>query len=130
MRVSIIKDSGTVNVDGEGYPVDCTGLPADFHALQWDGTSGEIEYRMVACSHCGGRNKKPNLFINDMTSYLPYVDAWTKAKEAARVLAEVQAEAAALAAAQAKAAHDKAMADAADEAAARAAEKAAANAAG
>lgn len=105
MRVSIIKDNGTVNVDGEAYAVDCTSLPADFHALQWDGTSGEIEYRMTVCSHCNARSKKPNLFINDMTAYLPYVDAWTVSKEAARVAAaEAQAEAAALQGAQANAA--------------------------
>ncbi len=88
MRVTIIKDNGTVTVDGESYPVDCSGLPADFHALQWDGASGEIEYRTVVCSHCGTRSKKPNLFINDMTPYLPYVDAWTVAKETARVAHE------------------------------------------
>lgn len=82
MRVTIIKDDNAVNVDGERHTVDCGKLPADFHALQWDGTSGEIEYRMTACNHCGGRNKKPNLFVNDMTPYLAYVDAWGVAKAA------------------------------------------------
>lgn len=107
MRVTIIRDDNKVVVDGEGYTVDCTALPVDFHALQWDGTSGEVEYRMTVCSHCSTRSKKPNLFVNDMTPYLPYVDAWTAAKataaaviaaheEATRVLAEVQAEATAL----------------------------------
>src|SRR5712671_4103953 len=91
MRVSIIKDNNTVNVDGEAYAVDCTGLPADFHALQWYDVHGEIEYRMVMCTHCNSRSKKPNLFINDMTPYLAYVDAWTRAKEAAH---GVQADAA------------------------------------
>lgn len=86
MRVTIIKDNGTVNVDGESYPVDCSGLPPDFHALQWNGAHGEIEYRMVVCSHCNTRSKKPNLFINDMTPYLAYVDAWTISKEAAEAL--------------------------------------------
>lgn len=98
MRVTIIRDDNTVLVDGEGYTVDCTPLPADFHALQWDGTSGEVEYRMTVCSHCNTRSKKPNLFVNDMTPYLSYVDAWTKAKaaaiEAAEKLAKAQAEAA------------------------------------
>lgn len=98
MRVSIIKDNNTVNVDGEAYAVDCTGLPVDFHALQWDGTSGEIEYRMVVCSHCSTRSKKPNVFINDMTSYLPYVDAWTVAKQAADGLRRAADAAAELAA--------------------------------
>ena len=92
MRVTIIRDDNTVSVDGEGYGVDCTPLPADFHALQWDGTSGEVEYRMMACSHCNTRSKKPNLFVNDMTPYLPYVDAWTAAKAAAIEAARVAQE--------------------------------------
>lgn len=111
MRVTIIRDDNTVSVDGEGYAVDCTGLPADFHALQWDGTSGEVEYRTVVCSHCNTRSRKPNLFVNDMTPYLAYVDAWTKAK--------TEAEAA-----------KQAMHDAMTKAAFEASQKAAADAAG
>lgn len=93
MRVTIIRDNDTVNVDGVAYTVDCSKLPADFHALQWNGTSGEIEYRMVVCAHCNTRSKKPNLFINDMTPYQPYVDAWGVAKAAALAAATEQAAA-------------------------------------
>jgi hypothetical protein len=99
MRVTIIKDDNAVNVDGERHTVDCSGLPADFHALQWDGTIGEIEYRMVACSHCGGRNKKPNALISDLAPYSVYVDGWHVAKAAAeKAYAEAKAEAEAKAA--------------------------------
>lgn len=93
MRVTIIKDSNIVNVDGEAYAVDCTGLPVDFHALQWDGTGGEIEYRTTVCGHCNTRSKKPNLFVNDMTPYLAYVDAWTASKEHAAITARQAATA-------------------------------------
>lgn len=93
MRVTIIRDDNTVLVDGEAYAVDCSSFPADFHALQWEGISGEVEYRTVVCSHCNTRSKKPNLFVNDMTPYLPYVDAWTKAKQAA--IEEIRRQAAA-----------------------------------
>lgn len=83
MRVTIIRDDNTVVVQGERHTVDCSTLPADFHALQWDGASGEVEYRMVKCDHCGGRNKEPNLRISDLAPYQPYIDAWGVAKVAA-----------------------------------------------
>lgn len=110
MRVIIIRDDNTVLVDGEAHAVDCSSLPTDFHALQWDGTSGEVEYRMVVCSHCNTRSRKPNLFVNDMTPYLPYVDAWTKAKIAAEAAMQAIHDAATKAAFEAS---QKAQADAA-----------------
>lgn len=80
MRVTIIKDGNRVSVDGEPYAVDCSGLPADFHALQWDGSRGEVEYRLTVCDHCNARSKKPNEFITDLAPYQTYVDAWHAAK--------------------------------------------------
>lgn len=102
MRVTIIKDDNAVNLDGMRRTVDCTDLPADFHALQWGGTSGEVEYRMTRCDHCSARSKKGNVLISDLSPYQKYVDAWHV--EDARVRAEQAAAlAAALAAAEAKA---------------------------
>lgn len=95
MRVVIIKDDSAVNVDGVLQTVDLSDLPADFHALQWDGTSGEVEYRVTRCEHCSARSKKGNVLISDLSPYQKYVDAWGVAK--------ATAEAAALAAAQEKA---------------------------
>lgn len=83
MRLTVIRDDNSVSVNGERHTVDCSTLPADFHALQWDGASGEVEYRMVKCDHCGGRSKEPNLRVADITSYQPYIDAWGVAKLAA-----------------------------------------------
>lgn len=82
MRVTIIADDNRVKVDGESHTVNCSDLPADFHALQWDGASGEVEYRTVRCEHCGGRNKKPNMPISDLSPYQKFVDAWRVAKAA------------------------------------------------
>ncbi len=82
-RVIIIRDGNTVIVDGERHEVDCSNLPGDFHALQWNGTSGEIEYAAVRCEHCGVRSKKANEFIRDLAPFQPYVDAWQQAKTAA-----------------------------------------------
>ncbi len=76
MRVTIIKDDNKVLVDGVGYVVDCKMLPLDFHALQWDGAKGEIEFKAMRCSHCGARSKKGNEFITDLGPYTKYVDAW------------------------------------------------------
>jgi hypothetical protein len=101
MRVVIIKDDNAVNVDGVRRTVDLGDLPADFHAMQWYDTWGEIEYRMVNCEHCGGRNKKPNLVTGDLSPYQKYVDAWhvedarVKAAEAAEALARAEAASAA-----------------------------------
>lgn len=89
MRVTIVKDDNTVIVDGKSQTVDCTSLPVDFHALQWDGAHGEIEYSLVVCDHCHGRNKKPNEMISDLAPYSRFVDAW---KVAAVAAAEKEAE--------------------------------------
>lgn len=83
MRVTILKDDNKVMVDGEGHTVDCSDLPANFHALQWTDNHGEIEYGMVRCEHCGGRSKKPNETIAGIGIYQVYVDRWHEAKAAA-----------------------------------------------
>jgi hypothetical protein len=45
MRLTIIRDMGLVHIDGRGHDEqDMTGVPESVHALQWDGTSGEIEF--------------------------------------------------------------------------------------
>lgn len=101
MRVTIIKETNTVVIDGEVHHVDCSSLPADFHALQWDGTHGEIEYCMTRCDHCGARSRKANEIISDASPYNAFVEAWKVAKaeaiaaaEAAKAEAKAKAEAA------------------------------------
>jgi hypothetical protein len=83
MRVTIIKDDNKVAIDGVAYSVDCKMLPLDFHALQWDGTRGEIEFKVTRCAHCGARSKKGNETITDLSPYTKHVDAWNVAKATA-----------------------------------------------
>lgn len=80
MKITIVKDDNAVIVDGEHHTVDCTALPADFHALQWDGVRGEIEHGAVRCDHCGVRSKKGNVTVSDTSAYQPYIDKWREAK--------------------------------------------------
>lgn len=105
----IVREDNRVIVDGVSRTVNCSSLPADFHALHWDGVTGEIEYSAVRCPHCAATSKKLNSVTTDIAPYQPYVNAWNvedarvKAEEAARVKAEEAAKqqrAAAFAAAQ------------------------------
>lgn len=97
MKLTIIKEDNAVIVDGERHTVDCSDLPADFHALQWDGAYGEIEYTAARCVHCGARSKKGNASIAGLELYQKYVNEWAVAKaiaDTARIEAEKQADAA------------------------------------
>lgn len=42
--LTIIKDDKFVNVDGVGLTLDAVVLPANVHAIQWNGSTGWIEY--------------------------------------------------------------------------------------
>lgn len=84
MRVTIIKDDNAVNVDGVRRTVDLNALPAEVHAVQWDGIKGEVEYRMTRCDHCGARQKRGNEFITDLSPYQTYVDGWNVADAEAK----------------------------------------------
>lgn len=92
MRVIIIREDNAVVIDGERHIVDCSDLPTDFHALQWDGEYGEIEHSAVRCSHCGVQSKKHNEMVFDMAPYKDHIDRWHVAKaEAAAKEAEEHA---------------------------------------
>ena len=86
MKVSIIKEDGTVVKDGVAYTgLDLSALPSEFHALQWDGDSGDLETK--------DGNKNPiNADITDFSPYQFCLDAWQ---------VEYDAEQAAIAAAKA-----------------------------
>lgn len=66
MRVTIIKSSNQVYVDGEMFNIDLSGLPDDFHAMQWYGDHGEIE----TVGH-----SKPNQKITDIEPWTLYLEA-------------------------------------------------------
>lgn len=82
MRVTIVKDDNIVIVDGVARVVDCSALPENFHALQWDGSRGEVEYAATRCGHCGARSKKGNDILSELGEYQVYVDRWKAAEEA------------------------------------------------
>lgn len=86
-RITIIKDDSFVGIDGEFYKVDCSDLPANFHALQWYGNEGEVEWK--------GNPKPQNTFITSLQSYQKYIDRWNQAKDKheAELAANLAAEA-------------------------------------
>lgn len=79
MRLTIIKSDNVVGVDGLFVPVDCSGLPEHFHALQWEGSDagysgeGEVEW--------SGKPKPPNTQITDLGEYYSYVVAWRSERD-------------------------------------------------
>ncbi len=67
MRLTIIKEDNMVYVDKVAKEVDCSDLPQDFHALQWNGESGWIEFV---------NNYKAPEQITSIEAYQKYIDAW------------------------------------------------------
>ena len=92
MHLTIIKSDNVVGLDGEFLTVDCSALPTNFHALQWDGPAdgvgGEGEAEWV------GKPKPANTAIVDLGDYYAYVERWQAAK--ARLQTEAAAREAAL----------------------------------
>lgn len=69
--LTIIKDDGFVSVDGVGIDsIDCSSLAANVHAVQFDGTNGEVEYN----------DGTANLAITAISDYSAITDLWTSAK--------------------------------------------------
>ncbi|WP_025039862.1 hypothetical protein [Nitrosospira briensis] len=69
MRVTIIRDDGVVGVAGIFRPVDLSALPAGIRAVQWNGTSGHIEYDGAA-----------NTALDSITDFKPFIERWTTAQ--------------------------------------------------
>ena len=69
--LTIIKDDEFVKVDGFGLEsIDCSSLAANVHAIQFDGTNGEVEYN----------DGTDNLAITAISDYSTITDLWTSAK--------------------------------------------------
>jgi len=92
MRFTIIRDTNTVAVDSLAFEVDCSALPFDVHAVQWDGARGEVEYKLHHCEHCKARSKKPNELFTDPAPYQPLLDAWEAKRRTMLEEARLQAE--------------------------------------
>lgn len=83
MKVTIIKSDNTVYIDGVVAHVDCSEFPRYFHALQWDGVTGEVEFVTDNDGH-----RMPNLKISDISAFQHWLN------EHAREIAKAEAEAA------------------------------------
>ena len=62
--LTIVKDDKFVAVDGEGLFLDAVVLAANVHAVQFDGTNGEIEYN----------DGTPNEAITSISAYSTITD--------------------------------------------------------
>jgi hypothetical protein len=83
MRLTIIKSDNLVLVEEQPNVIDCSDLPEEFHALQWYGAWGEVEFEtdFNPVDENGnptnaGPFKKPNERITDLAPYQKYIDAW------------------------------------------------------
>lgn len=68
--LTIIKTDNKVGIDGDFLEIDCSSLPENFHALQWNQNEsiGEIEWK--------GNPKPINTVITSLDDYQSFVDAW------------------------------------------------------
>ena len=80
MNVCIVKEDKAVMVDGEVMNFDFD-LPSNVWAIQWNGTTGEIEFN----------DGSPNEVITDFSAYQSFVDGHATEKQR---LADVEAQAA------------------------------------
>ena len=73
IRLTIIKNDNLVGIDGKFTTIDCSSLPSNLHAVQWDAVNsvGEVEWN--------GNPKPSNTPITDITDYQDIVTAWYKA---------------------------------------------------
>lgn len=77
--------------NGLGFEVDSTGLANTIHAVQWDGTSGEVENKDASTGEATG-----NTSITSFSDYDFAETAWDAAKaaeDAAEALANAKAQA-------------------------------------
>jgi hypothetical protein len=85
MKLTIIRDMGLVHVNGRGHDeLDLSSVPAEVHAVQWDGTNGEIEYVS---------NDVPNDSITSLPSWAESIANERKSVIDAEIEAEEKAEA-------------------------------------
>lgn len=81
MKLVIVADDKRVCVDGVCFDdLDMSQLDPTFHAVQWVGEYGEVEYKSVFAD--GVITKPNNQVITDLAPYQWAIDAWNVAKAA------------------------------------------------
>lgn len=104
MRATIVAEDNLVIVDGIGRYVDLSSLRAqNQHALQWYDTYGEVEYTGSFDNERKIRVRQTNKFIDDLSPYQGYLDAWHVENEKQLALEEEQRQEAAKQQAEAEA---------------------------
>jgi hypothetical protein len=92
MRLSIVADDACICVDGACYRgCDMPLLDPEIHAVQWYGTYGEIEYKVVAGDETAAR--RANLRITSIDNFQWAVTVFNdvKAQNDALLLAAIAA---------------------------------------
>lgn len=94
MHLTIIKADNVVGINGQFLTIDCSDLPVDFHALQWQGPENGIEGKGTV--EWNGKPKPPNTEIINLDDYNTYVEAWHLEKQRVEeLLAQIAAQRAA-----------------------------------
>lgn len=79
-KLTIVKSDGIVGVDGVFRDVNCSDLPENFHALEWDQTTS---YGEVQWAHWPNKDRwpdrPPNTKINNIREYTKFIDRWNAA---------------------------------------------------
>lgn len=66
MKLTIIVPDNAVAIDGEFRKVALPQIAANIHAIQWDGTTGHVEFN----------DGKPNEVISEISAFSDVVTAW------------------------------------------------------
>ena len=81
MKLVIVADDARVVIDATAYDgLDMSQLDPSIHAVQWNGTYGEVEYKSVFAD--GAITKPQNQIITSIDSYQWAVTAWNEARAA------------------------------------------------
>lgn len=86
--VSIIREDDVVVVDGDPQEIDCGDLPTYFHAIQWDGVKGHIEF-----SKDDKGRKLPNVAIVEFVPFQYLVERHHMKTEELRIKEKQEQEA-------------------------------------
>lgn len=72
MRLSIVVDDSMVSIDGVAcFDIDLSFMPSNVHAVQWYGSSGELELKDLETGKIVS-----NLAIDSLEPYQQAIDSW------------------------------------------------------
>lgn len=87
MKLTIIKSDGMVSIDGVPYfDLDLSSIPANVHAVQWNGAYGEIEHKDPVTGKMVANEE-----ITSVDQFQAAIDAWNVADAAAKAEAAARA---------------------------------------